>query len=162
MERMEAWKPELDAIVGARHGGKIDHVLPALRALDQRHPHIPEIAFQIGYTLDLAGHAAEAVPHYERAITLGLSPAEHLNTLVALGNALRLAGSPDDAVELLARAELQFPDAHELPAYRALALRDAGRSAEAVQTLMELALDVGAEDLGLAAHQRALRHHART
>ncbi len=161
MGPMEAWKPELDAIVGARHGGKIDHVLPALRALDQRHPHIAEIAFQIGYTLDLAGRAAEAVPHYERAIALGLSPAEHLNALVALGNALRLAGSAESAVDLLARAELQFPDARELPAYRALALRDAGRAGEAVQTLMELALEVGAEDLGLAAHQRALRHHAR-
>ncbi|MBC8008972.1 MAG: hypothetical protein H7067_02610 [Burkholderiales bacterium] len=51
--------------------------------------------------------------------------------------------------------------ADDLRRLRALALRDAGRPAEAVQALMELALEVGAEDLGLAAHQRALRHHAR-
>jgi hypothetical protein len=61
---------------------------------------------------------------------------------------------------LLARAELQFPEARELVAYRALALRDAGREREAVQVLLELALEVGTDDLGLAAHQRALRHHA--
>lgn len=155
------WKPELDAIVGARHGGRIDHVLPALRALDTRHAHVAEIAFQLAYTLELAGRHTEAVPHYERAVALGLTPAEHLNALVGLGNVLRLAGEPARAADLLARAELQFPEARELPAYRALALRDAGRPAEAVQALMELALEVGGDDLGLSAHQRALRHHAR-
>lgn len=154
------WKPELDAIVGARHGGKIEHVLPALRRLDERHPHTPEIAFQLAYTLELSGAPAEAAPHYERALSLGLSPAEHLNALVGLGNTLRLAGQAARAADLLDRAERQFPDAHELPAYRALALRDAGRADEAVEVLMTLALEVGAEDLGLAAHQRALRHHA--
>lgn len=159
---MEAWKPELDAIVGARHGGKIDHILPALRTLDDRHPHVAEIAFQIAYTLDLAGRPGEAVPHYERAVALGLSPAEHLNALVGLGNAVRLAGEPSRAADLLARAGLQFPDAHEIPAYQALALRDAGRTDEAITTLLELVLEVGAEDLGLSAHQRTLRHHART
>ncbi len=156
------WKPELAAIIGARHGGRIVTVLPALTALDARHPHVAEIAFQLGYTHELAARPAAAVPHYERAVALGLSPAEHLNALVGLGNVLRLAGDPARAADLLARAALLFPDARELPAYRALALRDAGRAAEAVQTLMELALEVGAEDLGLAAHQRALRHHART
>jgi tetratricopeptide (TPR) repeat protein len=158
---MEPWKAELDAIVGARHGGKIDHMLPALRALDTRHPHAPEIAFQLAYTLELGGRPAEAVAPYERALALGLSPAEHLNALVGLGNALRLAGEAERAAELLGRAELQFPEARELTAYRALALRDADRASEAVQVLMDLAIEVGAEDLGLAAHQRALRHHAR-
>lgn len=157
-----AWKPELDAILGARHGGQIEHVLPALRVLDARYARVAEIAFQLGYTLELAGRAAEAVGHYERALALGLGPAEHLNALVGLGNALRLAGQPERAVELLARAELQFPDAREVTAYRALALRDAGQAAAAVQTLLELVVELGNEDLGLAAHQRALRHHART
>lgn len=158
---MQPWRTELDAIIGARHGGGTHHVLPALQSLDARHPNVAEIAFQLGYSLDLAGRASEAIPHYERALALGLSPAEHLNTLVALGNALRLAGEPSRALALLERAELQFPDARELPAYRALALRDAGRTSEAVAVLMNLALEAGSEDLGLAAHQRALRHHAK-
>ncbi len=159
---MDAWKSELDAILGSRHGGRTDHVLPALRALDARHAHVPEIAFQLGYTLDLADRPAEAVPCYERALALGLSPAEHLNALVGLADALRRSGQADRAAELLERAELQFPEARELPAYRALALRDAGRAAEAIAVLMDLALDAGSDDLGLAAHQRALRHHARS
>lgn len=159
---MHVWKSELDAILGSRHGGRTDHVLPALRALDTRHPHVAEIAFQLGYTLDLAGRPAEAVPHYERALALGLSPAEHLNTLVGLGDALRRSGQAAQAAELLARAELQFPEARELTAYRALALRDAGDHTQALTTLMDLLLEVGAEDLGLSAHQRSLRHHART
>jgi len=158
---MQPWRTELDAILGSRHGGSTHHVIPALQSLDARHSHVAEIAFQLGYSLELAGRAAEAIPHYERALTLGLAPAEHLNTLVALGNALRLAGQAARAIHLLELAELQFPDACELPAYRALALRDAGRAPEAIALLMNLALEVGTEDLGLAAHQRALRHHAK-
>ena len=31
---MTDWKPELDAIVGSRHGGRADHVPDLLRKLD--------------------------------------------------------------------------------------------------------------------------------
>ena len=73
---MSDWKPELDAIIGARHGGQVDHVLGLLQKLDARFPNVPEIAYQLAWTCDVLGREAEAVPHYERAVALGLAPNE--------------------------------------------------------------------------------------
>jgi hypothetical protein len=85
---MSDWKPELDAIIGARHGGQVDHVLDLLQKLDARFPHVPEIAYQLAWTSEVLGREAEAVPHYERAISLGLAPNELAG---ALAQAPRIA-----------------------------------------------------------------------
>src|SRR5690606_14320040 len=87
------------------------------------------------------------------------SPKAPPNALVGLGNCLRLAGRGDRAVEVRHKARARFPDNAEFAAYLALALHDAGRHAEALRTLMDAMLDT-TEDIGLAAHQRALRYQA--
>lgn len=153
------WRPVLDAIVGARHGGQIEHVLGRLKDLDAKHPHNAEIAFQIAWTLDALDRPAEAVPEYERAITLGLPPNDHANALVGLGNCLRLSGQAQRAVNVLDKARAQFPDNAEFAAYLALAQYDAGQAADAVRTLLDVLAETS-EDIGIAAHQRALRYQA--
>jgi Flp pilus assembly protein TadD len=158
---MEAWKTELDAIVGARHGGKTDHVLPALRALDTRHPHTPEIAAEIAFTLVSRGEDAAALEAYERALALGLpSPAEQANTLAGRAACQLRLGRAADAVTGLERARAQFPEHAEFAAYLAVALKRAGRADEAADLLLTTLLDL-TEDVGLGAHQRTLRHLAR-
>ena len=151
------WKPELDAIVGARHGGRIDTVLPALRRLDARHPHVPEIAAELAFSLAAAGHDADALAAYERALALGLpSPAEQANTLVGHAVCLLRLRRPADAAAALERARVQFPDHAEFAAYLALARHRAGDTSGAFALLLTTLLET-TEDLGLAAHQRTLR-----
>jgi thioredoxin-like negative regulator of GroEL len=156
---MAPWKAELDAIVGARHGGQVGTVLKRLQDLDQRHPQVAEIHHQIAWTLDIQGRAPEAIPHYEQALALGLPPNEHSGALIGLGSSLRLAGQAARSVEVLEQGRTLFPDNREFAAFLALALHDAGRGADAVKVLLEALLD-GTEDVGLTAYQRALRHHA--
>ena len=151
------WKPELDAIVGARHGGRIDTVLPALRRLDARHPHVPEIAVELAFSLASAGHHPEALAAYERALALGLpSPAEQANTLVGHAVCLLRLGRPSDAATALERARVQFPDHAEFGAYLAIARHQAGDTAGAFGLLLSTLLETS-EDVGIAAHQRTLR-----
>ncbi len=155
---MEAWKTELDAIVGARHGGKTDHVLPALRALDARHPHTPEIAAEIAFTHVSRGEDEAAVVAYDRALALGLpSPAEQANALAGRAACLLRLGRAEDAAAGLERARAQFPENAEFAAYLAVALKRAGRADEACALLLDTLLDLS-EDVGLSAHQRTLRH----
>lgn len=154
---MEAWKTELDAIVGARHGGRTDHVLPALKALDARFPHTPEIAAELAFTLVARGDDTGALEAYERALALGLSsPAEQANTLAGRAACQLRLGLPSDAVAGLERARAQFPENAEFAAYLAVALKRAGRADEACALLLDTLLDLS-EDVGLSAHQRTLR-----
>jgi Flp pilus assembly protein TadD len=152
-----AWKPELDAIVGARHGGRTETVLPALRRLDTRHPHVPEIAAELAFALASAGAHAEALAAYERALALGLpSAAEQANALAGHAVCLLRLGRDADAVSALERARVQFPEHAEFTAFLAVARHRAGQADEAFALLLTLLLET-TEDIGLAAHQRTLR-----
>jgi len=81
---MSDWKPELDAIIGARHGGQVDHVLGLLQKLDTRFPNVPEIAYQLAWTCDVLGREAEAVPTTSapsRSVSLPTSSQVHSSDL---------------------------------------------------------------------------------
>ena len=156
---MSDWKPELDAIVGARHGGRVDHLLDLLRKLDARYPNVAEINHQLAWTLETHGKPAEALPHYEKAVALGLAPNEHANALIGLATTLRSLGQAARAAEVLRSGRLQFPDNREFDMFLSLALHDLGDHAEALRLAL-IALADTTEDPGLTAHQRAIRHEA--
>lgn len=151
------WKPALDALIGARHGGRIEHLAPALRELDHRHPNVPEIAAELGYTLATQDALPEALAAYERALALGLpSLAEQANTLAGHAVCLLRLGKAAEAVRALESARNQFPDHAEFTAYLALARHRSGATTDGFALLLGLLLE-SSEDPGLAAHQRTLR-----
>jgi tetratricopeptide (TPR) repeat protein len=154
-----SWKPELDAIIGARHGGRTDHVLGLLEKLDARFPHVAEIVFQRAWTLDSLDRLAEALPLYDHAVALGLSPNELSAALLGLGTTLTRLGHTARAIEVLTSARLQFPENREFDAFLALAFHAAGRHTEATQLLITVLADTS-DDFGITAYQRTLRFHA--
>ncbi len=156
---MSAWKSELDAIIGARHGGQIEHVLGLLTKLDARHPNVPEIVYQLAWTHDTLGRTAHAIPLYEKAVTLGLLPGELSGALIGLGSALRVSGQAVRAIEVLETGRRQFPENLEFEVFLAMALHSAGRHAEAMQLLLTTLVETS-EDLGISAYQRAIRYQA--
>ena len=153
------WRTALDAITGARHGGQTEGTLAQIEALDTRHPNIAEIAFQRAWTLESLGRETEALPHYQRAIALGLAPHEQSAALIGLATCQRAAGRPDAAAATLESGRTQFPDQPEFDAYLALVRHDQGRHAEALQLAITTLLDTS-DDPGINAHQRNLRHFA--
>jgi tetratricopeptide (TPR) repeat protein len=156
---MSDWKPELDAIVGARHGGRADHVPDLLRKLDARFPNVAEIHYQLAWTLDTAGKPADALPHYEKAVALGLEPNEHANALIGLAVTLRTLGQSARAADVLRSGQLQFPDNREFEVFLSLALHDLGDHAEALRLALTALCDT-TEDPGLTAYQRSIRYAA--
>lgn len=154
---MSDWKPILDAIVGARHGGRIDGLAARLRDLDTRHPHQPEIVAELAFTLAATENLPGALAAYERALALGLpSPAEQANALVGHAVCLLRLNRAPDAVAALERARVQFPDHAEFAAFLAVARHRAGQAREAFADLLTLLVETS-DDIGLAAHQRTLR-----
>ncbi|WP_221030319.1 tetratricopeptide repeat protein [Actomonas aquatica] len=152
-----AWRQPLDTIVSARHGGQTSALLTQLKQLDTTYPNVAEISFQIAWTLDSMGRDEQALPHFERAIALGLSPNEQSNALIALAICQRNLGQTAAAAATLESGQAQFPDQAEFDAYLALLRHDQGRHTEALQLALTTLLDTS-EDLGITAHQRNLRH----
>jgi tetratricopeptide (TPR) repeat protein len=153
---MAGWKPELDAIVGARHGGQVGHVLDLLQKLDARHPNVAEITYQLAWTNDVSGTPADAVPLYEKAIVLVLSPAELSGAYIGLGSALISTGQNARAIEVLESARRQFSENREFEVVLALALHGEARHSEAMSLLLTTLVET-TEDIGINAYQRAIR-----
>ena len=154
-----AWKEELDAIVGARAHGQAREILPRLKSLDERHPNVAEINFQLAWSCDVLGRAKDALPYYEKAVALGLPPNELSGALLGLGSTLRNLGQLDRSAEVLRSGQAQFPDNREFDVFLALTLYQQDRHAEAMRLVLETLCDT-TEDPGLTAYQRAIRHAA--
>jgi tetratricopeptide (TPR) repeat protein len=154
-----AWKDELSAILEARTYGQAGELLPRLQALDERHPNVAEINYQLAWTCDVLGRPAEALPRYEKAVALGLPPNELSGALIGLGSTLRVLGQSARAAEVLRSGQTQFPENREFDAFLALALHDLGQHTEATRLLLEALCDT-TDDPGFTAYQRALRHEA--
>ena len=82
--------------------------------------------YEVGSAHDSAGREAEAIPHYERALELGLPDEVVPGALLQLGSSLAARDKIDDAVALLDSAVDRFPDHAALRLFRALALASAG------------------------------------
>lgn len=154
---LPAWKEELDAIVGARAYGQFNQLLPRLKSLDERHPHVAEISFQLAWTCETLGRHAEALPYYEKAVALGLPPNELSGALLGLGSTLRTLGQLERSAEVLRTGQVQFPDNPEFAVFLALTLHAQGKSSEALRLALDT-LCATTEDPGLTAYQRAIRH----
>lgn len=107
----------------------------------------------------MLGQPREALPHYERAVALGLPPNELAGALIGLGSTLRVLGEPARSVDVLRSGRAQFPDNREFDVFLALALHDTGQHGEATRLLL-LALADTSEDPGITTYQRAIRFHA--
>jgi tetratricopeptide (TPR) repeat protein len=156
---MTPWKDELDAIVAARHGGALAQTLPRLRALVAKFPDVAEIHYQIAWTCDANDASADAIPHYEKAIALGLEPESLSGAMLGLGSSLRVAGEFDRSEQVLREGLERFPDHNEFRAFLALTLHDLGRHAEALSIALTALIET-ADDPGITAYQRALRYYA--
>ncbi|HVZ62969.1 MAG TPA: tetratricopeptide repeat protein [Lacunisphaera sp.] len=153
------WKEELEAIVGARAHGQLREILPRLQALDARHPNVAEIHHQLAWTFAVLEKPADALPHYEKAIALGLPPNELSGAFIGLGTTLRALGHLERSVEVLRTGASQFPDNPEFAVFLALTLFAQGRQAEALRLVLDTLCDT-TDDPGLTAYQRAIRHAA--
>lgn len=153
------WKEELDAIVGARHGGASEALLSRLQDLDRRRPNVPEILYQLAWSYDSVGKPEEALSRYEKALSLGLDPNEHAGALIGLSTCLLKTGQAPKASEIFKSAQAQFPENREFEAFLALARFAEGKQAEALQILLVVLAETS-EDPGIVSYQRTLRHLA--
>jgi len=153
---MSAWREELDAITGSRHGGQVASALGLLKQLDTRCPNVAEINHQLAWTCEVLGREAEALPYYEKAIALGLPANELSGALLGLGSTLRGLGKLERSAEVLRSGQARFPENREFDVFLALTLHDLGQHTESTRLLLTVIADTS-DDPGLTAYQRAIR-----
>ena len=95
--------------------------------------------YEAGGVHDSAGRAAEAIPHYERALEQGLPPDLDPRCRLQLASSLRNLGRVKEAVAVFDDAIQRYPEDAALRLFRAFALADVGREREALADVIDLA-----------------------
>jgi tetratricopeptide (TPR) repeat protein len=111
-----------------------------MRALTERAPHPALGAFELGGSLDSAGHESAADLHYSAATAAGLAdvdPVRAARLVVQHASTLRNLGRVDEAITMLRDAP-EHPATGAAPrVFLALALHSAGRHDEALRIAIE-------------------------
>ena len=111
--------------------------LTAMRALVDERPHgDPEALYEWASIHDSLGYGAEAIPLYRSALDGGLAGVRKPQAIIQLASSLRNVGEAEEAIALLCDLAADEVTGDSAQAFLALALRDAGRHDEALQTAL--------------------------
>ena len=110
------------------------------RNLLAQYPDNARVEFELAGACDFAGQEAEAIPHYRRAMKLGLPEDDLARAYLQLGSSLRNVGEFDEAVQLLTEGVTKFPDYRPLKVFLALAQHSAHQAQAALVTLLDVLL----------------------
>lgn len=150
---------DIERAVALRNDGRAEEARAALERLLPSHGEHAGLRYQLAWTCDALGAEADAIPHYERALELGLEPEERLGAMLGLGSTHRTLGHYDDAVRVLSAAREAFPDARELDVFLAMAHHNRGEHARAMELLLRVIADTS-EHSGVRSYQRAISFYA--
>lgn len=133
------WEARVDAFWERADDTQPEACLAAMRRLVDEHPGEARATYEWASVHDFLGRESEAIPLYQAALAGGLEPEIAHQATVQLASSLRNVGRAVEAIRLL--EALDAPELGAAPdAFRALALRDAGRTDEALAlTLTRLA-----------------------
>ena len=138
-----------------------DYVLAQTLADDwvRREPDIPVAHYLAAWAKDAQGLEAEALVHYEKAFSLGITGQDLRGALLGAGSTCRNLRQFARSEELLRQGIQKYGEVSEFSAFLALTLHSAGKSKEAVSTLLQLLAET-VTDVHIRRYDRALRYYA--
>ncbi|UYQ78319.1 tetratricopeptide repeat protein [Glutamicibacter sp. JL.03c] len=131
----KTWEQRVETYWNTTAGKSAEQLREELGELLQgRDPADPRVLFEIASLHDFLGEEEQAVLPYQRALQAGLSGQKQEEALIQLASTLRNLGQPRRAMALLEPIQPSSVLHADAQGFLALALLDAGRSAEALRT----------------------------
>ena len=134
------WQQRADALWALFDAYEPDAFVTEMTRLVSERPEDDAVAAsELGGAYDSTGHSDLAVPHYRRALELGLDDNRHRQVVIQLASSLRNLGQASESARLLEAERDARSDELDaaVGAFLALALIDIGREREAAAIALE-------------------------
>ncbi len=125
----------------------------------RENPDDAEAHYQMAWTLDVRGMEREAIPHYRRALEIGLAGEDRGGAMLSLGSSLRAVGEYGEAVSILRRGCSEFPEDRAMEVFLAMALYNVGKYGESVGILLENLAETSS-DVDIQSYGKAISFYA--
>lgn len=148
---------KIEKAIECRKNGNREEALRLFNELLSKNPADPDLNYQVAWTYDSMGKETEAVPFYEKAISLGLVN-DREGAMLGLGSTYRCLGQYEKSLEVFSRAISEFPHNRVLKVFQAISLYNAKQFDKAVSSLLLVLLDT-TSDQEIKSYDRALRFY---
>ncbi|MEK4347698.1 tetratricopeptide repeat protein [Paenibacillus sp. FSL P4-0184] len=118
-----------------------------------------ELLYQLAWTHDVLGLEREAVPYYEKSLTLGLSSEQRVGALLGLGSTYRTLGEYENSKAILEQAIHEYPENKEFPVFLAMTLHNLGDHSLAMGMLLKLLAETSADE-GIRSYSKAISFYS--
>ena len=149
----------LERAIRLREAGELEEARTVLLELLRMNPDDPAVNYQGAWVHDRMGREREAIPLYERAISLGLSGTDLEGAVLSLGSSYRVVGNHAKAAEVLRGGVARFPQNRAMQVFLAMALHDLDEHDEAMGILLRNLAETSS-DPKILAYKEALSFHA--
>ncbi len=150
---------EISRAVGLRKKGQHTEALAIFLDLLKLNAGHAVLQHELASTYDSQGLEADAIPHYECALALGLEAESRRGALLGLGSSYRCVEQYSDAVRTFERGIAEYPNANEFGVFLALTLHNLGDHARAM-TLLLTHIAEHTSDKATVHYKRAIFHYA--
>jgi tetratricopeptide (TPR) repeat protein len=149
----------LKRAIRLREAGRLEEARTVLLQLLEGNPDDPGVAYQCAWVHDRMGREREAIPLYERAISLGLSGRDLEGAFLSLGSSHRATGGYAKAAEVLRGGVERFPQNRAMQVFLAMALHNLGEHEQAMGILLSNLAETSA-DPEIASYKQAIYFYA--
>lgn len=150
---------QLVEAVALRNEGKAKEARVMLLELYEQNSNDAELLYQLAWTHDVLGLEREAVPYYEKSLTLGLSLEQRVGALLGLGSTYRTLGEYENSKAILEQAIQEYPENKEFPVFLAMTLHNLGDHRLAMGMLLKLLAETSADE-GIRSYSKAISYYS--
>ena len=130
-------KETINSALLFREQGELKKSNQLLVQLINGYPEDAYLHYQVAWSFDLLGEEANAVPHYEQAIKLGLEDEDLQGAIIGLGSTYRTLGRYEESKRLLENGLSRFPENGAMKVFYAMALYNLQQHGQAMEVLLK-------------------------
>ena len=149
----------LERAIRLREAGEFEEARIVLLKLLRMNPDDPDVAYQCAWIHDRMGLEREAIPLYERAISLGLPGRDLEGAILSLGSSYRAVGNPAKAAEVLQGGVERFAQNRAMQVFLAMALYNLDAHEQAIEILLRNLAETSS-DPEIASYKEAISCYA--
>lgn len=150
---------ELKRAIELRESGKVKEANEMLVELADKHPKDAQVNYQCAWSFDVMELETQAIPYYEKAISLGLAESELHGAYLGLGSTYRTIGEYQKSKEVFEKALERFEKDKVLETFYAMTLYNLKEHSKAMEILL-LNIAKTSSDEGVGEYKKAIEFYS--
>ncbi|WP_026690448.1 tetratricopeptide repeat protein [Alteribacter aurantiacus] len=152
-------KNQVDKALDLRKSGDHKESNELIMRLVDQYPDDPFIHYQCAWSFDLLGEEASAVPFYEKAIEIGLSPTDLEGALLGLGSTYRTLGEYKKSESTFLKGIKRFPENRAMQTFYSMTLYNLNEHSKAMELLLKCLIDTS-RDPEILSYKKAIEFYS--